>query len=112
VCGADLAGFLLLCLVLHDFYEFVDVFEGEFVLAQDVVGVEFELVEQDDDLFVVVAVVAVDFVGVAFDFQRDLLEDRYALADLHFQDVDYAVDDVEQDVDVALFRPLFQFDVT
>ena len=76
---------LLICVLLLGQHvdQLVDVFQGQLVLALDVVGVELELEDQFEDVPVVVAIVLNDLLGVALDLQRQLLEYAEGLADLH-----------------------------
>ena len=76
---------LLICVLLLGQHvdQLVDVFQGQLVLALDVVGVELELEDQFEDVPVVVAIVLNDLLGVALNLQRQLLEYAEGLADLH-----------------------------
>lgn len=47
----------LLGLLIKDIQQFVDMFQGQFVLPENVVAVKLELEEKLDDLVVIVAVV-------------------------------------------------------
>jgi hypothetical protein len=76
---------LFICVLLLGQHvdQLVDVFQGQLVLALDVVGVELELEDQFEDVPVVIAIVRDDLLCVALDLQRQLLEYTEALADLH-----------------------------
>ena len=76
---------LLICVLLLGQHvdQLVYVFQGQLVLALDVVGVELELEDQFEDVPVVVAIVLNDLLGVALNLQRQLLEYAEGLADLH-----------------------------
>lgn len=79
--------------------------QGQLILPEYIIPIKLKLQQQLDNLIIVIPIIPDNLLAVTLDFQRNLLEDVDASADLHLEDADYAVDDVEEEVEVALLGP-------